>query len=485
MSITSPSVPPSPPLAVVSPPDRIRISTPRLMQAGLALLVVSIVLFWSVGAIVISGARQRVQTIGHDTAPSVVAAQQIRAHLANLDASAANAALTRGQAQAQAWKDYAAEQAALSDHLVSAAQNITFGDAERKPILAIATGIQKYADLIGRARAILEMADPQQATAPDGALALIGSANVMLNSELLPAAIALNDANESALNATWAGCKDALGWQTIGFVAAALPGLVLLLLLQFVVAGRTNRIINPAMLAATVVMAGAVLFAAADLGSSAAALTSAKQDAFDSIGATWKSRATAYSANADESYFLLLPARKQSYAAAFQNKVLVLVDKEFLTKPSRQRYLDQRVVPFQRHDCIKDKEYAFGGLFGAELLNVTFGGECAAAANSYRTLADYLDIDARIRELDALGQRDAAIALNVGVKPGDSNFAFALFDKALGKIIDINQSAFEASIAEAERGLAPLPWIIAIGGALSVLLAFLGLRPRLNEYHSG
>jgi hypothetical protein len=75
--------------------------------------------------------------------------------------------------------------------------------------------------------------------------------------------------------------------------------------------------------------------------------------------------------------------------------------------------------------------------------------------------------------------------LNVGVKPGDSNFAFGLFDKVLGKIIDINQSAFESSIATAEQDLAPLPWIIAIGGALTVLLAFLGLRPRLNEYRAG
>jgi hypothetical protein len=485
MSVTHASVPPTPTIAVVPPSRLRRISTPRLMQAGLALLIVSTLLFWSVGAIVISGAKQRVQTIGHDTAPSVVAAQQIRAHLANLDAGAANAALTRGQAQTQAWKDYAGEQAALSDYLVSAAQNITYGEAERKPILAIATGIQKYADLIGRGRALLETADPGQATAPDGALALIGRAHAMLNSELLSAAAALNDANESALEQTWADCKDALAWEAVGFIAAALPSVALLLLLQFAIAGRTNRIVNPGMFAATVLMAGAAVWAAVDLGSSASALTSAKQDAFDSVRATWKSRAIAYSANADESYFLLIPAEKLRYAGDFQKKIQLLVDKEFLARSSRQRYLDQRVLPYLRRDCIKDRGDVFGGLLGAELLNVTFAGECAAAANAYRTLADYLDIDGKIRDFDATGQRDAAIALNVGVKPGDSNFAFDLFDKVLGKIIDINQSAFESSIATAEQDLAPLPWIIAIVGALTVLLAFGGLRPRLNEYRAG
>src|SRR5271167_4723652 len=83
-----------------------KLSTPRLMQAGLAALAVTVALFWIVGAIVIANARRGVQTIGHDTAPSVVAAQAIRAHLSNLDAEAANAVLTRGQAQVQAWKDY-------------------------------------------------------------------------------------------------------------------------------------------------------------------------------------------------------------------------------------------------------------------------------------------------------------------------------------------------------------------------------------------
>jgi hypothetical protein len=423
----------------------------------------------------------------------VVAAQQIRAHLANLDASAANAALTRGPAQLQAWKDYAAEQVDLGDFLISAAQNITYGDAERKPILAIITGIQKYADLIGRARALLEAADAKPSAIPDGALTLIADASALLNTELLPAAGRLNDANETALNETWAGCKNALGWETLGFIAAALPALALLVVLQGWIARRTHRFINPGLLAATLLMAVAALWGVFDLETSAAALISAKQDAFDSVRAVWNSRAIAMSANADESYFLLFPGSRQSYASAFQIKLMALADKEFLTKASRQRYLEQSVLPFQRRACIKDrpkdtpqdKPYAFGGLLGAELLNVTFSGECSAAGNAFKTLADYLDIDTRIRELEAAGQHDTAIALNVGVRPGESNFAFAQFDQALARIIEINQSAFENSIGQADARLAALPWIVAIGGALTLLLAFLGLRPRLNEYRVG
>ena len=42
----------------------------------------------------------------------------------------------------------------------------------------------------------------------------------------------------------------------------------------------------------------------------------------------------------------------------------------------------------------------------------------------------------------------------------------------------------EGSIADAESRLAPLPWILGVGGALVWLLAYLGLRPRLNEYRA-
>ena len=312
--------------------------------------------------------------------------------------------------------------------------------------------MQQYADLVGQARALMEMTDLKQSTVPDAALALIRRATTLLNSELLPAAGALNDANETVLNNTWIDRNSAFTAERVGWIAAALPSLAVLVWLQYFLLGRTHRIVNPGLLAATLVMAAATLWAALDAGASAAALTSAKQDAFDSIRAIWKSRAIGYSANADESYFLL-DARQQSEPTPRRSrrKSPSLTDRDFLAKASRQRFLDQRVAPFERRGCLENARQDFAGLLGAELMNVTFEGECAAAANAYTTLASYLDIDAKIRDLDKSGQRDAAIALNVGVNPGQSNFAFDLFDKALGKIIDINQTAFDASV-RAGRG---------------------------------
>jgi hypothetical protein len=484
MSMTSPALRAIPTLAVGTWLARMtRLSTLGMIRAGLVALGLTVSLFWLVAAFAIADARGGVQIIGHDTAPSVVAAQAIRAHLSNLDAEAANALLTRGSAQTKAWASYTAEQGLLSDFLVTAAQNITYGDKERNPILTISTGVQAYAGLIGVARASAE-STLSESMAPDAALASIRLATNLLNTKLLPAAVALNDANETVLNNTWNGRKSAFFQDRAGLILGALPALVSLALLQIWLAAKTNRLLNPGLLAATLVMAVAALWALIGSGAAATALTSAKQDAFDSVRAIWKARAVAYSANADESYFLLDSPNKQNYATAFQAKIVDLTDRDFLAKAARDRYIDRRVTPFQRMACGGGTKPEFKGLLGDELLNVTFEGECAAAVGSYTALAAYLDVDEKMRGLDRAGLRDAAIALDVGTDTGDSNHAFGLFDKALQKIIDINQSAFDASIARAESDLAPLPWIAGFGGAAVWLLAFLGLRPRLNEYRA-
>ena len=477
LSVASSALP-APPLPTKS------LSTPRLIHVGLAALALSLLLFWIAGTGVIIAAESGVRTIGRDTAPSVVAAQQIRAHLANMDANAANAALTRGAAATQAWADYQSEQAALSDRLVAAAQNITYGEAERQPIVTIATRVQAYADLIGQARAVMAAADPRQNTAPEAALALIRQASGIMNGDLLVAADSLNAANERVLDQTWIERRDAFLRQTVGLVAAGLPAVAVLLVLQSIISRRTRRRINPGLLAATMVMIVATLWSGFGAQSSASALTSAKQDAFDSVRALWKARAIAYSANADESYFLLDPTRKRDYTDLFHKKMASIVYANFDQPKPRQYFLDA-IAEFERKGCRAQlPQFAFDGLLGDELRNVTFPRECEAAVSAYRRLSDYIAIDGRIRDLDAAGQRDAAIALNVGAKPGESNFAFDQFDQQLRQVIEINQTAFDGLIATATGRLLPLPWVIGGGCLLVGLLAGFGVRPRLNEYRS-
>jgi hypothetical protein len=461
-----------------------RTPTPALIKRYLLALAVALLVFWAVAAATIQEAGSGIRTIGRDTAPSVVAAQQIRAGLASLDASAVNAALLRGDAAAPAWNEFELEQRVLSDALVTAAQNITYGDAERLPIVEIAASLQVYADIVGEARSAIASADPRQAALPDATLALMRQAGAVMNQKLLPAAAALNAANETVLEKTWEERKAAATFDLLAPALVAFAALALLILLQIAVAQRTRRRINLGLVVATLLLGAGLVAIEARLTTGAQHLRIAKEDAFDSVRALWKARATLYSANADESYFLLDPAQKAIYAKSFATKIGLVGGPRFLDKTMRTAEIDVAGRYLQVGCRIDDPrgKLANAGYIGDELNNVTFDHECVEAANLVPLLADYVTIDQKIRALDASGDRAGAIALDLGENPGESNYAIGRVNQEIGLLIYINQMAFDDHVARATAALDLLQYGVAALALVTWLLAFLGLRPRLAEY---
>jgi hypothetical protein len=481
MSRHSPSAAPFQPPLERALAQAHKIPTPRLIAMGLAALAAALLLFWSVAMGLIYEAKGGVQTIGRDSAPSIVAAQQIQTDLAAMAANVANAALTRGAASTQAWTAYQKAQAELSDHLVAAAQNITLGDAERKPIVTIETRLQVYEDLVGQARATLSASDAAKDAAPDRALTLIRQANLVMEDEILPAARALNDANAAALEQSWSARKAAFSRDFIGILGAGVPAMTVLAAMMRTFAARTRRRLNPLLISAALVLSLGLGWAAFGVNASAVALTHGKQDAFDSVRPIWMARAIAYGANADESFLLLDPLLKQAHALAFQSKIERLAGKGFVMSSERAQAIqyDRSVTS---RSCKGDSKTA--GLLGEELRNVTFPGECEAAVAAILALSNYLTVDDRIRAFEASGQRDQAIALCIGTKPGESNYVFDEFDRALERVIKINQPELERFIGEADDALRPLPFVVSLAALVSGALVFLGLRSLLLEYRA-
>ena len=72
---------------------------------------------------------------------------------------------------------------------------------------------------------------------------------------------------------------------------------------------------------------------------------------------------------------------------------------------------------------------------------------------SERNFAEYLAVDKEIRRLEMAGKHREAIELCVGDKPGQSDWAFERFDKAVDATLAINQQAFDVAVS---RGLASL-----------------------------
>jgi len=84
------AVPAAPPAAE----ERLeRWATPTILWGSLGAICLGALLLFLAARSAVDGARQAVQTIGRDAAPSIIAAQAIRAGLADMDANAANALL--------------------------------------------------------------------------------------------------------------------------------------------------------------------------------------------------------------------------------------------------------------------------------------------------------------------------------------------------------------------------------------------------------
>ena len=175
----------------------------------------------------------------------------------------------------------------------------------------------------------------------------------------------------------------------------------LLVYLQWDLTKRVRRLINPALLAASILTLALIVFANNHLSGADKDLYVARHDAFISLHALWQARAVAYSANADESKFLLGDDNSNDETSFFEKSKRIMGSA-----------VDSSGIPE-------------GGFLGEEERNITFAGEKEAADATVATWRNYLKIDAKLRQLKRDNRRDAAIALCIGKNPGESDWAFS------------------------------------------------------------
>jgi hypothetical protein len=208
------------------------------------------------------------------------------------------------------------------------------------------------------------------------------------------------------------------------------------------------------------------------LFSASAQLKIAKEDAFESIHALWQVRALAYSANGDESRYLLDSAMATKHEQAFSAKVAKLAE-----IPDVATF--KRVVSTLANS---GTNVGFKGLFADALNNITFKGEREAAIATLAAFSTYFEIDKQIRQLEQSGNHDAAVALCIGSKQGQSNWAFERFDSALDKTLAINQQAFDQAVDQGFKEMEGFEVTAPIALSAIALLTLFGLLPRTKEY---
>ena len=441
--------------------------TPRRLRVHLIAIWVLAGLLLLVGESALATARHAMKTMGKDAAPSIIAAQEIAADLAELDAQAGNYLFKNGKDAARASFDL--RRANVLRRLVDAAENITYGDAEKVPILALFEGLTAYLARIAEMR-VLE--DGGQRSRAIGAYL---TASVELHQRALPAADQLDGANETYLTQAYADAQratsTAIGLTTLLGVAL----LVALASLQLFLHRRMRRLVNVPLLVATVLALVHLVYVFGRLGDARDTMRVAKVDAFASVHTLWKARTIAFDANGDETRWLLDPAAAAAgWESSFDARVKKLTSAPSLPTSASSEVRSARVGG--------RKLTALTGLFADELSNLTFPGEPEAARAMVEAFARYYAIDRKMRELESKGRHDDAVELCTGTKPGQSNAAFAEFDAALLRTIEINRVEFQRHVDAGLSDLARAEAVDPILAVLVALLGWLGVRARLREY---
>lgn len=444
--------------ATVAAVPSVEITAPRWLTGSVAVVWVLALTFVIASIVAVRDHRDALKSIAVDSAKSVIAAEQMAAALADMDANAANGLLSPLQ-RVTSVAAYNKARGQMTDALVDAAQNITFnGEKEQIKLLAKESGV--YGERV-------ESAFTLQNSNPAAGLTRYLSAALLMDKSLLPGARNIDKINRDQLDASY---------QTIGRNStiqlglvwlAGLGLLVVLLRIQFFLSERMRRTLNPLCIVSMILAAGFLLYTHHALTTVTYEIKVVKADAFESIHALWQTKAKAYEANAQESRFLL----DRQFAASHEKRFNQLA-KEISNDP--EKLLAATIKTGPPADAT--------GFLADELRNVTFSGERAAAAKAVDWWTKYIQIDLRIRALELAGQHDQALQLCLGEEANQSNWAFNGFIGSLDDVLKINQSEFDQALASGFNVLSGFEITAPVMGLLAALACLFGVLPRIREY---
>ncbi len=443
-----------------------KFNTPQLLKGGLYLSWGTSLLLLVTTISGVQGQRHAIQTVGKDSAPSILNALRIKDSLADMDANAANELLVKPGQNPEAIKGYNERREKLSGFLVDVAQNITYGDAEKTPIQTIVVEVGRYMEKIQQARDFNASGDTK------GVITAYREAAEIMDNKLLPAADELAKVNLEQLDKSYARERFAAGRSLFFVIISGLLLMGTLVGIQLFLNYRMRRILNPMLLAASAIAFIFLGYTIQALLASSHHLKVAKEDSFKSLHVLRQSRSIAYSANADESRYLLDTNRAAIHEQAFFNKV----DK-IAKLPNNQTFETVATTVLKG-----EKVWGVTGLMGDALNNITFKGEKDAAVATFNTFDTYFNLDKQIRQLEQSGKRAEAITLCTGYNQGQSNWAFEQFKAAHQKFLDVNQEQFDDAIAKGFKDVQNFEIIAPLAASSIALLTLFGLLPRIREY---
>ncbi|WP_225731274.1 MULTISPECIES: hypothetical protein [unclassified Nocardia] len=461
------------PMPRVAAPKLPRWETPeRLRILAIASVAVTVVLALVVAAYARTTGKD-IDTIGHRTGPAVTATADLGFAFADMDAQLANVLLAGADPNLAGVRDAALKAFELrrvqADTDLQQATTVAGADAD---------SIRNLLDLFGRYQALaaktLQLNDIDKAPAGRPSARTLQSYRDATDAvrNMLSIARDLTESNGNVLQHDYRHSRSATTAARVWSALLGVLALALLIWLQVLLRLRHRRRVNPALAAASLLVVALMVGGFAANAAAAQRLRVAKEDAFDSLIVLRLAHSDSSDANAYESRYLLAPERAGMYQSRFLLSSEQLAHFGAHTVQEYNTSLDQALASYQTN-----KKVTFGGFLGAEAGNITSPDEQAAVDTMLTTYQTYQHDDLQIRS--KTNDLPAAIAFDTGT----SNYDFNQFDKALGSVIDINQHAFDAAIADSEDDLSGwTAWLPYGAAALIAVLVLLGIRPRLAEY---
>ncbi|MFD8781100.1 hypothetical protein [Kitasatospora sp. NPDC059599] len=459
-------------------------TTPRLVRGLTALSLATLLGLGATATVVLAGARDGTDAIGHRAAPQATRAADLYFALSDMDAQAADLLLVGADPdyttlRKQTLDTYEQRRAQADDDLQQAARAAADDPAGQRAVRLVLDRLGSYEALVARAQLLEDQAGAPAGQPSPAALEAYRQATDLLRQQLLPAADRVTVANDASVERVYQQQRDALGSGWWWLLAVGLVTLSALLGLQRALALRFRRVVNPALAAVTLLTGVALVIGLNLTGRAEDHLVTAKSNAYDSVAALSRARAVAFDMNADESRYLIDPARAAAYEQTFVEQTQAIARIEGATLADYNTRLADAAARHRADHAV----IPFGGYLGSELHNITFPGERDAAEHVLDTFQQYQLTDRKIRELRAAGKVKEAVTLDTGLSKGQSNYDFEQLGNAIGDTIAINSGAMDRAVAETDGDLDGTTAALA-AGALAVALALtaIGVRPRLREY---
>lgn len=442
MGIPSSTAAPGEPIAaaprVDPPPVRTGVSTPAVLLAARAVLVLLALALGVAGLAVAAYHRTRADDVGGSGSALVVRAQDLYVALATADAAATTTFLEAGIESATLRDRYTAAVEVAGRTLADLATRSDLTAANRTAIATIAEQLPAYTGLVETARTNNRLGFAVGA-------AYLRAASDLMRTGILPAATDVYDDAARDLDAAYRAGSTRVGLAVVLGLGAVL--VVVLAATQWFLVRRTRRWTNPALLAATA--------AVVVLGATAVVLVEVHRDTL----------ADSRRAGADP---LLVTSTARILALrSVSAESLDLVERG--TVPEHLAELEAITADLGTDDV------GTGTIAAVADTADALGRDGAAIRAAYR---DFLAAHEEVRRHATSGADDAAVDAAVGPFAAASD----RLDAALGaEVTDAGASLRTSAVSARDLAVALLV-AVPVGAAAVAALTVAGLRPRLREY---